>query len=141
MESAIVNDIVEPPVKALMAGDIGEIVLKGTSEKQFSEAQKLKRILALEQIKPVSMLSSFNLPIPKSETVLIQAKIIKGKNAIPITPGLPITFFSRGNLTCGHIKKLVRLLDKNGATARSRPKVTCTKFTLVELPVHFFKYE
>jgi len=108
MESAIVNDIIEPPVKALMAGDIGEIVLKGTT---------------LEQIKPVSMLSSFNLSIPKSETVLIQAKIIKGKSAIPITPGLPITFFSRGNLTCGHIKKLVRLLDKNGATAKARPKI------------------
>lgn len=32
METAIVNDIVEPPVKALMAGDIGEVVLKGTSK-------------------------------------------------------------------------------------------------------------
>ena len=42
---------------------------------------------------------------------------------IPITPGLPVMFYSRGNAIDATIKKLNATLDKNGASLKSRPKV------------------
>ena len=43
---------------------------------------------------------------------------------MPIIPGLPVMFYSRGNALDASIKKLNALLDKNGATVKTRPKVT-----------------
>ena len=43
---------------------------------------------------------------------------------MPIIPGLPVMFYSRGNALDASIKKLNALLDKNGATVKTRPKVS-----------------
>ena len=45
---------------------------------------------------------------------------------MPIIPGLPVMFYSRGNALDASIKKLNALLDKNGAIVKSRPKVSYT---------------
>jgi len=109
MEDAIVSEIIEPPYKIAMVGDIVDVRLSGTT---------------LEEVAPISMISSFDLAIPKSNRVKCQVKIIPYRSRIPITPGLPVTFFSRGNSTNGHIKKINALLDRNGAVIKARPKVT-----------------
>ena len=105
MEDAIVTDIIEPPYKIGMVSDIIEVRLSG---------------VALEQVSPVSMLCSYDLSIPKTNRIRCHLKIIPYKNKIPLTPGLPITFYSRGNSTHGHIKKINALLDRNGAVGRKK---------------------
>lgn len=108
MEDAIVADVIEPPHKIAMVGDIVDIRLSG---------------VVLDQVAPITMVSSYDLSIPKSNRVRCHVKILSYKIRIPITPGLPVTFYSRGNATNGHIKKINAILDRNGAIIKARPKV------------------
>ena len=48
--------------------------------------------------------------------------------AMPIIPGLPVMFYSRGNALDASIKKLNALLDSNGAVVRTRPKGSSGSF-------------
>ena len=57
----------------------------------------------------------------KASRFTCQLKILN--TIIPITPGLPVMFYSRGNAIDATIKKLNATLDKNGANLKSRPKV------------------
>ena len=57
----------------------------------------------------------------KASRFTCQLKILN--TIMPITPGLPVMFYSRGNAIDATIKKLNATLDKNGANLKSRPKV------------------
>ena len=52
---------------------------------------------------------------------------------MPITPGLPVMFYSRGNNIDAIIKKINSTLDKNGALLRSKPKVNSCQFSMAIL--------
>jgi len=130
MNDAIVNDIIEPVgLKALTVPDIAEIRVAGVQ---------------LDEVAPVNMISSYDLACPRASRFTCQVKIL---NAImPIIPGLPVMFYSRGNALDASIKKLNALLDNNGGILKSRPKMLKTKdFASVDIVVkngiNFEKWE
>jgi len=119
MNDAIVHDIIEPPVKVLTVPDIADIRVAGVQ---------------LDEVAPVNMISSYNLACPRASRFTCQVKILNA--AMPIIPGLPVMFYSRGNALDASVKKLNALLDSNGAVVKTRPKVLKSKdFASIDIVV------